>query len=180
MLKTIINFILDFFKTEDKKEVEMKQEVPAWKLKLVVEREIKTEESTIGKLYLMYPDGTCEYFCDTLEDKVRNSITTPIKEFFKIKSKTAIPYGIYEVVLSYSNRFKVIMPELLDVPHFTGIRIHTGNTAADTDGCILLGTYKNQKDFIANSRVAYNKFMDILEPISKTGKIIIEIKDKQA
>ena len=83
---------------------------------------------TIGKLYV---DG--QYFCDTLEDAVRD---------VKIAGKTAIPAGTYKVITSFSNRFCKIMPEILGVPNFTGVRIHSGNTAADTAGCVLVGENK--------------------------------------
>ena len=71
---------------------------------------------------IMYIDGY--EFCDTIEDMVR-----PDGE--KIKGETAIPAGEYKLILSYSNRFKKVMPEILNVPGFEGIRIHPGNTAKD-------------------------------------------------
>ncbi|MBQ0103005.1 MAG: hypothetical protein KBS99_02375 [Prevotellaceae bacterium] len=89
---------------------------------------------TIGKLYV---NGV--YFCNTLEPpyKVIN------KQSDKLKGGTAIPEGNYRIVMSPSQKFKTKMPFLVGVPHFTGIMIHPGNTAADTLGCILVG--KNTK-----------------------------------
>lgn len=94
-----------------------------------VKRTFKGSEYTIGKLYI---DG--HYLCDTLEDTVRNGV--------KIAGKTAIPAGKYKVKKTMSPRFKKILPEILNVPGFSGVRIHAGNTAADTDGCLLLGLNK--------------------------------------
>jgi dynactin complex subunit len=82
---------------------------------------------TIGKMYV---DGV--YECYTLEDVVRNGT--------KVLGKTAIPTGEYKLIIDASVRFKQDMPHILNVPNFTGVRIHSGNTSADTDGCILLGT----------------------------------------
>ena len=64
------------------------------------------------------------------------------------------------------------MPHILDVPDFTGVRIHAGNTSADTDGCILLGSTWAGKDFIGNSKIAYKKFFDKLKK-AKTATIKI-------
>lgn len=113
---------------------------------LVLKRNFKGPDYTIGKLYI---DG--HYFCDTLEDTVRPSGT-------KIAGRTAIPAGEYEVVKSYSPRFKKILPEILDVPGFTGVRIHAGNTAKDTDGCILLGLNKT-KGAVLDSQTTMAFFM---------------------
>jgi len=73
--------------------------------------------------------------CFTLEDEVR------LGDIFKVKvqDKTAIPVGRYEVILNMSNRFKMYMPLLLNVPNFSGIRIHSGNTKEHTEGCVLVG-----------------------------------------
>jgi hypothetical protein len=87
---------------------------------------------TIGKLYI---DDV--FHSDTLEDTYRD-----LSVENKVPEKTAIPFGTYKVILSMSNRFKIILPELIDVPQFTGIRIHSGNTALDTKGCILVGLNK--------------------------------------
>jgi hypothetical protein len=110
----------------------------------------------------MYVDGV--YECYTLEDVVRNGT--------KVLGKTAIPIGEYKLIVDASARFKQDMPHILDVPDFTGVRIHSGNTSADTDGCILLGSTWAGKDFIGNSKIAYKKFFDKLKK-AKTATIKI-------
>lgn len=120
-------------------------------MNLKVERIFKGEKYTIGKLYV---DGV--FFCNTLEDKVRD-----LTKEKKVKGETAIPEGKYEVVLSYSPRFKKVMPELKNVPHFEGIRIHSGNTEKDSSGCLLVG-FNTIKGKLTDSRVTYNKLMNIL------------------
>jgi hypothetical protein len=127
-------------------------------MRLTLKREEFTENSTIGSLYI---DG--EFFCYTLEDTLRKD---------KIKGETAIPYGTYQVILSWSPRFKRILPLLISVPNFDGIRIHPGNTKDDTEGCLLVGESKG-KDIIYNSRKAFTKLFSILE---KEKDISIEIK----
>jgi hypothetical protein len=114
---------------------------------------------TVGKMYV---DGL--YECYTLEDVVRNGT--------KVIGKTAIPTGEYKVIIDASTRFKQDMPHILDVPDFTGVRIHAGNTSADTEGCILLGTTWTGGDFIGNSKLAYNKFFKKLQQ-AKTATITI-------
>ena len=70
------------------------------------------------------------------------------------EGKGPIPLGTYRVILSYSRRFQALLPELVAVPGFTGIRIHAGNTKDDTAGCILVGRYQSGEAEIAESRVA--------------------------
>lgn len=111
-------------------------------MKLLLKRLHRTENSTIGELYV---DGKFE--CYTLEDKERE---------VKIKSETAIPKGTYKIIINQSNRFKRLLPLLLNVPNFEGVRIHSGNTNHNTEGCVLVGTTRS-KDFIGNSRIAFNK-----------------------
>jgi hypothetical protein len=105
-----------------------------------IKRLHKTDNSTIGELTI---DGKFE--CYTLEDKERD---------VKIKCETAIPKGTYKVIINQSNRFKKLLPLLLDVPNFEGVRIHPGNTNHDTEGCILVGRTRS-KDFIGQSRKAF-------------------------
>ncbi|NLZ94625.1 MAG: hypothetical protein GX921_02220, partial [Bacteroidales bacterium] len=101
------------------------------KLKLI--RKYKCPNYTIGHLYI-----NDKYFCDTLEDKVRQ--LDSIED--KIKHKTAIPEGKYKVVVTMSPKFKRLLPLLLNVPFFEGIRIHRGNDENDTSGCIIVGENK--------------------------------------
>jgi len=110
-------------------------------MKLTLKREPSTTKSTPGKLYV---DGVFE--CYTLEDVVRPS---------KIYGETAIPAGTYKVIINMSNRFKRLLPLLLNVPNYEGIRIHPGNTDKDTEGCILPGVTRSV-DFVGNSRVAFD------------------------
>ena len=113
---------------------------------LLLKRRPTTDNCTLGDLFV---DGVHEAF--TLEDVVR--------EGPKVMHETAIPPGRYRVDITLSARFGRLLPELVDVPGFTGIRIHSGNTSADTSGCILVGRSQTA-DRVSESRVA----MDALQP----------------
>ena len=114
---------------------------------------------TVGKMYI---DNI--YECYTLEDVVRTGA--------KVNGQTAIPTGTYNVIINHSNRFNRDLPLLENVPNFTGVRIHSGNTSANTEGCILVGTTWSGKDFIGNSKVAFNKLFEKLQK-AKTATIKI-------
>jgi hypothetical protein len=86
----------------------------------------KGDENIIGDLFI---DDV--FFCHTLEDKKR-------ADGLKVFGETAIPAGVYNVAVTRSNRFKRLMPLIMDVPMFSGIRIHGGNTSKDTHGCPLV------------------------------------------
>ena len=117
----------------------------------------------IGALYV---DGQLE--CWTLED---------VPRLKKVMHQTAIPAGTYLVDLTSSARFGRVLPELLAVPGFEGIRIHAGNTAKDTSGCILVGTTRGA-DCLKSSRAALDKLMArLLVPYSHLEPISIEILD---
>jgi len=111
-------------------------------MQITIKRLYKTETSTIGELLI---DGVFE--CFTLEDAER-----PVK----IKNETAIPKGTYRVIINQSNRFKRLLPLLLNVPNFEGVRIHSGNSNHDTEGCILVGQTRH-KNYIGQSRKAFDK-----------------------
>ncbi|MBO6187300.1 MAG: hypothetical protein J6O23_02210 [Prevotella sp.] len=115
-------------------------------MELILERIAKRKTYTIGRLYIReqiadeYLPGTEDkYFCDTLEPTWRDYEHGA----YKVKGRSAIPEGRYAVVISYSPKFRQWLPILLGVPKFEGIRIHAGNTAKDTEGCILVG--RNQR-----------------------------------
>ena len=110
-------------------------------MKIEVKRLHRTDNSTIGELTI---DGKFE--CYTLEDIERN---------VKIKGETAIPKGTYKVIINQSNRFKRLLPLLIGVPNFEGVRIHAGNSNHDTEGCILVGQNRSV-DYITKSRKAFD------------------------
>lgn len=119
-------------------------------MEIVVKRQPSANGCTIGTMSI---DGAFQ--CYTLEDVVR-----PAGE--KVYGQTAIPAGRYQVQLTMSNRFKTVLPLLESVPNFEGVRIHPGNTAADTDGCILVGESKTSNS-IGASRVAFDKLFAKLQ-----------------
>lgn len=128
-------------------------------MQLTLIRGPSTSHSTPGTLLV---DGKFE--CYTLEDVVRDK---------KIPGETAISVGTYRVIIDMSNRFKRLLPLLIDVPGFAGIRIHPGNTDADTEGCILVGQSRS-KDFVGSSRLAFDA---LFAKMRAAKSITITIKD---
>ena len=133
-------------------------------LNLFLDRFAKKDTYTIGKLYA---DG--EFFCNTLEDKVR--VLGPNGEG-KVFGETAIPAGKYRIKLTYSQRFKRILPLLLDVLFFTGIRMHGGVTAEHSHGCILVG----HNDKIGQIHGSKDVLEDLIKMMEEYDEIWIEIK----
>ena len=130
---------------------------------LILQRTHEVGDTTFGKLFT----NDMVFLNYTLEDKVRKE---------KIKHQTAIPAGTYEIVITYSPRFKVMMPLLLDVPNFEGIRIHRGNLITNTSGCIIVGDII-QGDKILYSTTAYQRLYDLLYKTLKTERVYIRIED---
>lgn len=122
-------------------------------MKLTLQRYLFDNDYTMGLLFI---DGL--YFCDTIEDKFRGN---DLKNK-KVAGETCIPYGVYDVKITYSPKYKKNMPQLLDVPYFTGIRIHSGNTAKDSEGCVIVGI-KSENGKVLESRKTYNALMKRLE-----------------
>lgn len=142
-------------------------------MNITLNRIAKKSKYTIGKLYI---DG--EYFCDTIEDTDRGltqTMTDAQIKSKKVHGQTAIPTGTYKVIISYSNKFKRQMPLLLNVPGFLGIRIHSGNTEKDTEGCLIVGKNKVVGKVI-ESKDTYNKLFSILCEANKKEAIKITIK----
>ncbi len=117
-------------------------------------------KATEGELYI-----NNIFECYTLEDVVRPA-------GIKIAGNTAISAGRYKIIIDLSDRFGRLMPHLLDVPMFVGIRIHSGNTDKDTEGCILVGRDKvaDDPDFIGTSRVAFDALFLKLDAALKSGE----------
>lgn len=131
-------------------------------MKLRLKRHAFTSDYTIGTLFV-----NDKKFCDTLEDAERD-----LSVESKIAGKTAIPRGEYKVILSYSPRFKRTLPLLVDVPFFEGVRIHRGNKAEDTEGCIIVGE-NTAKGTVLNSTM-YEKQLVALIDNAKEVTIKIE------
>ena len=134
---------------------------------LVLHRVWRTPKSTIGKLYV---DSSFE--CYTLEDALK-------PDGVKIGGETAIPEGTYELIIDMSARFKRRMPHVLAVPGFAGIRIHAGNTEADTHGCILVGNIRGEGR-ILESRAAFEHLFGIMDMALENGnKVIVQIRNPE-
>lgn len=144
-------------------------------LKFKLYRKENTSDFCRGRLYVNIPDDDYSEaadsnlsdfaVCDTLEPPVR-----PASRF--IRGKTAVPAGTYDVALTRSPKFGRLLPILIDVPGMTGIRIHRGNTVADTRGCILPGRY------VGEGRLADStpREMDIVNMLARDGEMaVIEV-----
>ena len=136
-------------------------------MRLLLDRGQYDKHSTVGDLYV---NGVWELV--TLEDQVR-----PLGE--KVRGETAIPEGTYDLLLTYSPRFKRDLPLLIHVPGFDGIRIHPGNTVEDTEGCILVGenvTFAAGVPFLTHSRAAFDRlYAKLFEAHRKQEHIEIEV-----
>lgn len=141
---------------------------------LNLKRKYIVKDATIGELYYC-TDNNSSFICHTLEDLIRE---------IKIQGKTAIPAGEYIVILDYSPKFKQIMPHILkeglkEIDNFVGVRIHWGNYASDTDGCILVGEWDQKSNFITNSKQTFKKVYQIIkENVEKNKEIKLIIENK--
>jgi hypothetical protein len=136
-----------------------------------VSRRWRGEHSTLSSVKV---DGAPHQFI--LEDADRGLLQSmPLKEIAakKIKAATAIPAGKYEVDITYSNRFKRLLPLLMNVPGYEGIRIHPGNTHNNTEGCLLPGISYDQPDRdyrVLSSRTAFEKLFTKIQAAIKSGQ----------
>lgn len=133
-------------------------------MKIDVTRKIFQKKSTISDL--TFPTNENNLLCNVLEDFDRGLYQTdPLEKIksVKVSHETAIPYGTYKLILDFSDCFQKIMPHILNVPGFGGIRIHIGNSDVDTSGCLLLGEYYGKDDFVRDSGTCFDMFMDILQ-----------------
>ena len=142
-------------------------------MELELTRKVRTNNSTIGELSI-----NDIFECFIIEDKdrgLRKDMTLSELINKKVHGNTAIPSGRYEVVISFSNRFKKMLPLLMDVPAYEGIRIHPGNTAADTEGCLLPGRNKGT-DAVTSSRLAFTALSEKLKAAASVEKIFMTVK----
>lgn len=138
-------------------------------MQMILERLQLDPDVTIGALSI---DGDFE--CWIVEDRVREVAGQPVSTW-KVPGQTAIPRGTYKVTITPSNRFKRDLPLLLNVPGFDGIRIHPGNTAADTEGCLLPGQDRLAKS-VGRSRAAFDAlFIKLKDAHGKGQPITIEV-----
>lgn len=135
-----------------------------------LERKIHNTKSTEGNLYI---NG--KWFCHTIEDVVR---AKPGMWSYKVKvyGKTAIPYGTYPVLVTWSNRFKRMLTGVFNVPDFEGIRIHNGSTELSSAGCIII-SYTALKGSLVNDKKAMNDLCKLVADAQKKEKIAITITD---
>ena len=138
-------------------------------MNILVVRDHCNDRRTYGTM--TFPDG---YVCQTLEDPVRPSGV-------KIAGDTAIPSGTYPVTITMSTKFGKLLPLLSKVPNFSGIRIHPGNTTADTEGCILVATSRGTHDDIVSSKTAMEQVQKRIADalVSPTGVCTITIVQPQ-
>lgn len=149
-------------------------------MKLLLKRIYNCKDYCIGHLYV---DGI--FVCDTIEDVDRGldnsmSLTEILNK--KVKHETAIPTGTYDILMNvvspkYSNSAYYLLickgkvPRLDNVKGYSGVLIHTGNTAADSSGCIIVG-YNKVKGKVINSKVAFEKLYAILNAANNRGETI--------
>ena len=124
-------------------------------MQVVLWRKYRKAEYTIGRVYI---DG--QFFCNSLEDTDRGLMqymSAGEIANIKIKGATAIPAGEYKITRTYSPRFKRLVPQVMNVKGFSGIRVHAGSSAKDTEGCLLLGD-NTIKGGLTNSRKRVTEF----------------------
>ena len=143
-------------------------------MELILERKIHNENSTEGNLYV---NG--KWFCNTIEDRVRALPGKWHKEL-KIYGKTAIPYGRYPVLVTWSNRFKRMLTGIFNVPDFEGIRIHNGTSELSSAGCVIV-SYKDDdaNHKLINDKAAMNDLCNLVKSTQEQEKIWITIVDKK-
>lgn len=146
-------------------------------MEITVTRAPSLKGATLGEMCV---NGTHE--CYTLEDEVREKsnpgVWRTMDEYvasWKIPKVTAIPRGRYHVTVTFSPHFNRLLPLINDVPGYTGVRIHPGNKAADTDGCILVGQTK-ESNLVYQSKAAFDVlFPKIQAAIARGEQVFISI-----
>lgn len=138
-------------------------------MKIIVHRQHFGETFTISKMFF---DGE-DIGIFVLEDKYREIEGQPVKDW-KVQNETAIPKGVYRLVFDFSNRFQRVMPHIMDVEGFEGVRIHSGNSSKNTEGCLILGlNWDCKSDWVSDSKKAVELFNEKTKDIDD---ITIELK----
>ena len=133
-------------------------------MEMLLKRTAKRPGYTIGWLYL---NKKGKQFCNTLEPQWRDYAHGAKK----VKGRSAIPEGRYLIEVNYSPKMKKWLPILINVPMFEGVRIHSGNTARDTEGCILVGE-NIEVGKVLNSRYWLKRLMKVIEEAKARGETI--------
>lgn len=148
-------------------------------MKITIDRAWRKQDYTISRVFIngeRFGDG--KKWCSVLEDTDRGlTQSMSVEEIKKLKAygQTAIPRGIYEVQITYSPKFKRMLPILRDVKGFSCIRIHPGNSPSDSLGCLLPGV-NDEVGRVNNSRYWFNLLFTRIQEAEKSGeKIMIEI-----
>lgn len=144
---------------------------------LFLERKILNDNSTEGNLLIEK-----KWFCHTIEDKVRAK-PGMWKSENKVFAKTAIPYGRYEVAVTWSNKFQRRLPLIINVPDFEGIRIHNGTSELSSAGCVIVSFKSDdgpdsKRNRLVNDKKAMNDLCDLIEKTQKKEKVWINIVEK--
>ena len=139
-------------------------------MRILLQRHALKAGYTIGRMEI---NG--KYFCDTLEDTdrgLRESMTEAEIAALKVKGATAIPTGTYRIDMqTRSPRFGRVLPRLVSVKGYAGVLIHSGNTAADTEGCILVGENR-ERGKVLNSRATLEHLLVFLRAAQAEGEEI--------
>src|SRR5882757_1803944 len=130
-----------------------------------LKRDPSADGCTLGKLFV---DG--QFQCFMLEDTVREIAGQPVAKW-KVQNQTAIPTGTYKVVVDFSDHFQKELPHILNVPGFDGVRIHSGNNAADTEGCILVGSQQGSGE-VLDSRNAFGSLFPKIQAAIALGQVV--------
>lgn len=144
-------------------------------MNITVQRDILVSIYTVGIVSI---DGL--FFCYSLEDSMREELDAGGRYYWrrrmKVPGKTAIPAGRYEVVASHSARFGKLLPLLLNVPDFDGVRIHGGNTAEDTEGCILFGRVRDvSKGRVSDCAAVVADITNRIREAAFRGKVWLDV-----
>lgn len=143
-------------------------------MELILERKVHNENSTEGNLYV-----NDKWYSHTIEDRVRAKPGEWKKEL-KVYGKTAIPYGRYPVLVTWSNRFKRPMIGVFNVHDFEGIRVHWGTTELSSAGCIIISDQAdNDNDKLILDKECTERLIKIIEKTQKKEKIYLTVVDKK-